>query len=161
MGTSHRDVERLTSDIMGSVQGCMAGLEIIASRDNAQKLASLRTQVRAHIETAQVARPRMPARLPSWMLVGFALSLLGGLMGFVGAAKSYEVAGTQQETVRRLDAILQSGALERMERVSQQLGDAELLNRVNELEAFQLRAAQAVRDLAELQETTSRLRKFQ
>ncbi|MFO0832208.1 MAG: hypothetical protein U0637_10255 [Phycisphaerales bacterium] len=161
MGTSHRDVERLTSDIMGSVQGCMAGLEIIASRDNAQKLASLRTQVRSHIETAQVARPRIPARLPSWMLVGFALSLLGGLMGFVGAAKSYEVAGTQQETVRRLDAILQSGALERMERVSQQLGDAELLNRVNELEAFQLRAAQAVRDLAELQETTSRLRKFQ
>lgn len=161
MGTSRTDTDRLTSNIMDSVQGCMAGLEIIASRDNAQRLTTLRSQVRQHVEASRTPRNTVPARLPSWMLVGFALSLLGGLMGFVGAAKSYEVASVHEHTANRLDAITQSGTLDRLEHASQQLGDTSLLDRVNQLEAFQLRAAQAVRDLAELQETTARLRKFE
>ncbi len=160
MGTSRNDVDLLTSNIMDSVQSCMAGLEVIASRDNAQRLTSLRAQVRRHVAAAP-ARAATPARVPSWMLLGFALSLLGGLMGFVGAAKSYEVGGMQDRTAQRLDTLSKSGALERIERVNQQLGDTALLDRVNQLETFQLRAAQAVRDLAELQEKTARLRNFE
>jgi hypothetical protein len=159
---NRREVDRLTSDILGSVTDCMAGLEIIANRDNMQRLTALRTRVRGQVEASHArAVPAVPSRMPSWLLAGFALSLLGGLMGFVGSAKSYEVAGRQAETVKRLDGLVRSGALERVEKASQQMGDAGLADRLNQIEAFQLRAAQAIRDLAELQEKTARLRQFE
>lgn len=162
MAMSQREIDRLTSDIMSSVQGCMAGLDIIASRDNAARLSTLRSQVRGQLESTRRAPTRMhTARVPSWMLVGFALSLMGGLMGFVGAAKSYEVAGTQRETVDRFDRLVDTGALDRVERAGAQIGDGDLADRINKIEAFQLRATQAVRDLAGLHETPVRLRQFQ
>ncbi|HEX2839435.1 MAG TPA: hypothetical protein VHN77_15060 [Phycisphaerales bacterium] len=161
MAMSQREIDRLTSDIMSSVQGCMAGLDIIASRDNAARLSTLRSQVREQLTSTRRAPVQVQARVPSWMLVGFALSLMGGLMGFVGAAKSYEVAGTQRETVDRFDRLVDTGALERVERASAQIGDADLAERINKIEAFQLRATQAVRDLAGLHETPARLRQFQ
>lgn len=161
MAMSQREIDRLTSDIMSSVQGCMAGLDIIASRDNAARLSTLRSQVREQLESTRRAPSRVQARIPSWMLVGFALSLMGGLMGFVGAAKSYEVAGTQRQTVDRFHRLVDTGALERVERASSQIGDGDLAERINKIEAFQLRATQAVRDLAGLHETPARLRQFQ
>lgn len=161
MAMSQREIDRLTSDIMSSVQGCMAGLDIIASRDNVARLSTLRSQVREQLASTHHAPVQRQARVPSWMLVGFALSLMGGLMGFVGAAKSYEVAGTQRETVNRFDRLVDAGALERVERAAAQIGDGDLAERINKIEAFQLRATQAVRDLAGLHETPARLRQFQ
>lgn len=170
MPWSHHEIDDLTSSIMDDVRGRIAGAQIVDGRVRVQQLGSLRSSIRDRIAAREEAalvqgrRARGSARavpLPWWLMLGFALSLLGGLTGFVGAAKSYEVARTQSETSKQLDALVNSGAMERLQQAQKDLGEASAAAQLKDLQEFRARAAQAIRDLAELQERTARLRAFE
>ena len=168
MALSPQQVDDITSAIMDDVRARIAGTHVIDGRVHAQELGSLRDKVRGRLArtaphtTARADAVAITVRpLPWWLTIGFALSLMGGLMGFVGAAKSYEVARTQSGVASRLDALQASGAMERVERAGAALQSGTALDQIAELQAFRARATQAVRDLAELQEQVERLRRFE
>ncbi len=170
MPWSHHEIDDLTSSIMDDVRGRIAGAQIVDGRVRVAEIGSLRSRIRDRIAATQGLAHAQPVRrpvaigagpLPWWLLLGFALSLLGGLMGFVGAAKSYEVARSQEETTQRLDELVDSGALERIQQAQQDLGTADAAGQLGELQEFRTRATQAIRDLAEFQERAARLRSFE